>query len=356
MNDLARRYAVARREARREAPFISVIVPVRNEAACLGDTLRLLLSQRYDAERFEVVVADGGSTDGTRDVVRGLQRRFPNLKLVDNPKRWSSAGRNAAIRASRGDIVLLVDGHCDIDSPDYLHDVARAFERSGADCLGRPQPLEVPGASTVQRAIAAARASGLGHHPDSHIYSDGEGFVPPQSVAVAYRREVFDRVGLFDESFDACEDVELNQRVAAAGLHCYFTRRVAVRYHPRGRVRWLFRQLMRYGRGRVRLMRKHPATFSLKSLAPALLVLGVVCGPLLALVWPALWLVWGGCLAAYAAAVLACSVGLARRDGWRLLPLLPLVFAAIHAGAGCGSLWELFAGAGRPSDKGPTDR
>src|SRR5204863_2792068 len=101
--------------------------------------------------------------------------------------------------------------------------------------------LDVRGATRLQRAIAAARASRLGHQPDSHIYSAAEGFVPPQSVAVAYRRSVFERVGLFDENFDACEDVELNHRVARAGLRCYFTPRVAVHYYPRSSLTCMFR-------------------------------------------------------------------------------------------------------------------
>src|SRR5207302_8409198 len=142
--------------------------------------------------------------------------------------------------------------------------------------VGRPQPLDVSRATPLQRAVATARASRLGHHPDSHIYSDREGFVPPQSVAVAYRREVFERVGLFDEAFDACEDVELNHRVARAGLRCFFTPRIQVRYQPRGTLAGLFRQMVRYGRGRVRLLRKHPDTFSLKSLAPAACLPGSV--------------------------------------------------------------------------------
>src|SRR5207253_399201 len=100
--------------------------------------------------------------------------------------------------------------HCELDNPHYLAELADAFTARGADCVGRPQPLEVAGAGRLQRAIAAARASRLGHHPDSHIWSDRAGFVPPQSVAVAYRREVFEVVGLFDERFDACEDVEFN--------------------------------------------------------------------------------------------------------------------------------------------------
>jgi succinoglycan biosynthesis protein ExoA len=331
------------------APFISVIVPVRNEEAFIGDTLEQLLNQHYDPERFEVLVADGGSTDDTRAVVAAMQREYPNLRLLANPGRWSSAGRNVAIGAARGDIVLLIDGHCEVDNPRYLADLADAFERSGADCVGRPQPLDVRGATRLQRAVALARSSRLGHHPASHIWSDREGFVPPQSVAVAYRRSVFERIGLFDESFDACEDVELNHRVAGAGMRCFFTPRVRVRYHPRQSLAGLFRQMVRYGRGRMRLLRKHPDSFSLPGFVPAAFLAGVVFGPLLAL-WSAwLGLLYAGLLGAYALAVLACSVVLAvRARELALLPLLPPVFLAVHLGAGAGLWWEALTGSARP--------
>src|SRR5262249_16530671 len=147
---------------------------------------------------------------------------------------------------------------------------------------GRPQPLEVAGATPVQRAIAAARSSRLGHHPDSFIYSAAERFVPPQSVAVAYRRSVFETVGLFDERFDACEDVEFTPRVARAGLKCFFPPLAKVHYHPRGSLPGLFRQMVRYGRGRVRLLRKHPETFRLPGFLPALFLAGVAAGLALA--------------------------------------------------------------------------
>jgi succinoglycan biosynthesis protein ExoA len=327
-----------------EAPFISVIVPVRNEAAFLGATLRGLLTQRYDPRRFEVLVAEGGSTDRTLDVIADWQADHSNLRLVANPRRWSSAGRNAAVRAARGDLVVLIDGHCQMDDPNYLNEIAAAFARGGADCVGRPQPLDVRGANRLQRTIAAARTSRLGHHPDSHVYSDREGLVPPQSVAVAYRRTVFEQVGLFDESFDACEDVELNHRVAQAGLTCFFTPRVAVRYHPRGTLTGLVRQMIRYGRGRVRLLRKHPETFTLAGFLPAAFLAGLVAGPLLAWWFPLLALVYGGVLGLYALTVAAFSIGLAWRERrWDLLPLFPLVFLAIHLGAGAGILWETLA-------------
>jgi succinoglycan biosynthesis protein ExoA len=338
------RSAITAESSTRDFPFISIIVPVRNEGAFIAGTLEQLFAQDYPADRFEILVADGRSTDDTRAIVAALAYRFPNVRLLDNPQRLSSAGRNVAVRAARGDVVLLIDGHCEIDNPRYLADLAHAFSQSGADCVGRPQPLDVTGSTPWQRAIAAARASRLGHHPSSHIYSVQEGFVPPQSVAVAYRREVFDRIGSFDEQFDACEDVEFNHRVARAGLTCWFTPRVAVRYHPRDTLAGLLRQMVRYGRGRARLLRKHPDTFSLSSLLPAAFLAGVLLGPALACLLPVLWLVYGAVLALYAFLAASTSALIAwRKRELALLPLLPLVFAAVHLGAGAGLWLELLA-------------
>src|SRR5581483_4704285 len=214
-------------------PSVSVIVPVRNEARSVERTLRSLLTQDFPRDQFEVIVADGASTDETVPIVRRLQAEFPNLKLVFNPGRLSSAGRNVAIRHATKDVAVLVDGHCHIPDRHYLKNLAAAFEKSGADCLGRPQPLDIPNPTPFQRAVSVARSSRLGHNPGSDIYSDRPKFVEPQSTAIAYTRTVFHRIGLFDESFDACEDVEFNERVHAAGLVCYFTPAVTVVYEPR---------------------------------------------------------------------------------------------------------------------------
>ena len=168
-------------------------------SAFIADTLDQLCSQDYTAERFEILVADGGSTDATRRIVAAYAKRFRQRPPARQSGRLSSAGRNVAVAGCAGEIVLLIDGHCEIDNPRLLADLAVAFARSGADCVGRPQPLDVTGATPLAAGHRRGRSSRLGHHPASHIYSDREGFVPPQSVAVAYRRAVFDDVGLFDE-------------------------------------------------------------------------------------------------------------------------------------------------------------
>jgi succinoglycan biosynthesis protein ExoA len=323
------------------APFITVIVPVRNEARFLARTIEQLVAQDDPGAGFEILVVDGRSVDATRAIAEELAARHASVRVLDNPGRLSSAARNLGVRQARGELIVIVDGHCELDGRDYLRNLAEAFRRSGADCLGRPQPLDVTGASPLQRAIAAARSSRLGHHPDSFIYADAEQFIPAKSVAVAYRRTVFDRVGGFDERFDACEDVELNHRIDRAGLRCFFTPAVQVRYFPRSSLRGLFHQMARYGRGRVRLLRKHPETFSPGGFLPAAWVAGLLAGPLASLAWPPLWWVYSGAVALYLALVLATSAAIAWRHreptflGW-----LPLVFLTVHAGAGWGVLRE----------------
>ncbi len=341
------------------AIFVSVIVPVRNESPFIERTLEQLIRQDYDCDMFEIIVVDGESTDGTQALVEKFAAAHGNIRLLTNPKRLSSAARNIGIREARGNVVLLVDGHCDLSGKQCLRDLADAFLRSGADCLGRPQPQEawstkqetgsmasgspLPAPrSPLQRAIAAARSSRLGHHPDSYIYSSTEGFVPAKSVAVAYRRAVFEKVGGFDERFDACEDVEFNHRVNRAGLRCFFAPRIAAHYAPRDSLRGLFRQLFRYGRGRIRLWRKHPETLSIKTLLPGVFVLGCIFG--FGLAWTSSWLaaVYAAAMATYFIIVIVGSlIAAAKLRDTRASAWLPLVFLTIHLGAGAGLLWEV---------------
>jgi succinoglycan biosynthesis protein ExoA len=322
---------------------VTVVAPVRNEAAFIADTLDQLLDQELEGIDLEVVVVDGQSTDETREIVKQFAERYPGIRLLENPKRLSSAARNQAIRNSVGDYVVIIDGHCEIPSRRYFIELVRAFEESGADCLGRPQPLDVSRATTFQTAISLARTSRLGHHPESFIYSAQPQFVPAKSVAVAYRREVFDKVGLFDEAFDAHEDGEFNHRCDQAGLRCYFTPAIAVNYSPRNSLAGLFKQMVRYGRGRVRFSRKHPGTWGLGTLIPALLVLFVILGGMAAAFIPGLRLLYALVLAIYGATLLlsAARIAWTNRD-WGLLVKVPLVFVALHVGAGIGILAEWF--------------
>jgi len=325
-------------------PFITIVMPVRNEARFIRETLGQLLDQDYPADCFEIIVADGMSDDGTPEIVTELGRRFPQLKLVPNPKRLSSAGRNLGFQHGRGDYFLVVDGHCFIPTSNLFKHLVDCFRDSGADCLGRPQPQDPPGLTPFQRAVALARGSRLGHGGDSLIYGEFEGFASPVSNGAAYTRRVFEVVGYLDEEFDAAEDVEFNYRVEQSGLLCYTSHRLTVRYYPRENLQGLFCQMRRYGIGRWRFLCKHPKALTVNQLVPSLFTVGLatfLAATAVALCtghgWTAV-AVMGVPFALYAALVLAEAARIVRSDGGRIGVLVPSILLAVHLGLGIGFL------------------
>jgi succinoglycan biosynthesis protein ExoA len=324
-------------------PFISVVLPVRNERAMLPRLIDELLEQNYPADRFEILVVDGRSTDGTADLVR---RRYcagkrVKIRVLDNPKMRSSAGRNIGIRAANADAIVFIDGHCSLPSRNLLEDTAAILQQTGAGCLCRPQPLLAHADTKTGEVIAQACASWLGHDRNSLIDDQVTGFVDPATTGSVYLREVFKRVGFYDESFDGCEDIEFNTRVSKAGIRAYTDPRLAVYYQPRRNVRGLFGQMVRHGRGRLRLARKHPETFSKSQLIPLAVLLMVVLTPLAWAFLPrAAARIATIPLALCAAAVALASLQLGLRYGFAALWRAPRIFAGMYCGLGAGWLLE----------------
>lgn len=317
-------------------PYITIVMPVRNEARFIVETLVQLLGQDYPADRFEVIVADGMSDDGTRGIVEEIAKSYPQVRLLNNPKRLSSAGRNVGFRNGKGECFLVVDGHCHIPNNRLLINLVRCFQESEADCLGRPQRLDPPGLTLFQQAVALARQSRLGRSGSSLIYCDYEGYASPLSNGAAYRRTVFEKIGYVDESFDACEDVEFNYRVERGGLKTFTSPALEVKYFPRGDLRGLFRQMGRYGAGRFQLLTKHPTTFSVETLVPSIFVCGLVALPLTGSVLLATFYVL------YILVIASVSLHVASRSGWRYFPYLPAIYLVVHMGLGWGFLTGFF--------------
>ena len=331
-------------------PFITIVMPVRNEGRFIGDTLMQLLRQDYPAGRFEIVLADGMSDDDTARIAREAAEAYSNIRVIDNRRRLQSAGRNLGFLYGRGDIFLVIDGHCHIDDRWLLKNVARCFEISGADCLGRPQPLDPPGLTEFQKAVALARASMIGHREDSLIYSNYEGYASPLSNGAAYKRGVFLETGYVDESFDACEDVEFNYRVEKAGLRTYTSPALTVRYFPREDIKGLFRQMCRYGRGRFKLVRKHRELLNIETMVPPAFVAGFILllsagllsrlSAMLYAVFVTLYILYS----LYVFMIIAESLRIALKHGFRYFKHMPFIFSAIHFGLGWGFLREAASG------------
>ena len=322
-------------------PLITVVMPVRNEERFISSTLKQVLLQDYPASRFEVLVIDGMSVDKTRDIVSRIKETHTQVKLIENPNLTSGAGRNLGFRHGKGDVFVVIDGHCFIPTDQLFKNIVQGFEKSGAHCLGRPQPLDPPGVTKFQRAVALARGSRIGHSSDSLIYSGHEGYVSPRSHGAIYKKEVFDRVGYVDESFDACEDVEFNYRIEKSGLKCYMSPQLAVKYFPRENLRALFVQMTRYGRGRYRLHKKHPETLSPAGIAPLLLTLGAISWLPFVLAYRPLGWVYGILYGLYFGSLVFCSRKSSKKAHVKSPIYLVPIFLAIHFGLGWGLLAEM---------------
>lgn len=335
-----------------EAPFITIVMPVRNEARFIAATIDQLLAQQYPPDRYEIMVVDGMSDDGTREIVRELALQYSQVRLVDNPQRRSSAGRNVGFRGGRGDYFLVIDGHCYIPDNQLLQNVVDCFEKSGADCLGRPQPLDPPGLTAFQQAVSLARGSRLGHGGDSLIFGDFEGFASPVSNGAAYRRQLFDTVGYVDETFDAAEDVEFNYRVEQAGLTCYTSPKLAVRYYPRENLSGLFRQMIRYGKGRWKFTRKHREALTVNQMVPAAFVAGL--GFLFCSLWvylfagyPLQLMIMSVPYLLYVLLLCANSFKIMLKHGVTTAVPIAVIIFTVHFGLGCGFLNEALCGSSR---------
>ena len=194
-------------------PFVSVVMPVRQEASHIAHTVGAVLAQDYPGELLEVIVADGMSTDGTRGVLEGIQREHANLIVLDNPGRIAPTALNVAIRAARGAVIVRVDGHTEV-AADYVRECVEALARSGADNAGGR--MNALGEGAFGAAVALATSSPFGVGGARFHYSDREEWVDTVYLG-AWRRDVFDRIGFFDEELVRNQDDEFNYRLRASG-------------------------------------------------------------------------------------------------------------------------------------------
>jgi glycosyltransferase involved in cell wall biosynthesis len=208
-------------------PLVSVIVPCYNEQDTIRPLLEAICRQTYPRQQIEVIVADGLSTDLTREVIAGFQCDNPdlNLVLVDNPKRIIPAGLNRALEAARGDIIVRLDAHS-VPYPDYVMSCVEALEAGYGESVGGVWEIRPGGEGWLARSIAAAAAHPLGVG-DARYRLGGEAQVIDTVPFGAFRRSLVGQVGFFNETLLTNEDYEFNVRVRQAGAGSGSTRRSA---------------------------------------------------------------------------------------------------------------------------------
>ncbi|HEY3037858.1 MAG TPA: glycosyltransferase family 2 protein [Pyrinomonadaceae bacterium] len=316
-------------------PFVSILMPVRNEAGFIQRSLEAVLAQDYPLDRMEVIIADGLSDDGTRDVVEALRLQNPNVNLINNPGQIVSTGLNAALRLAKGEIIVRVDGHCEI-ARDYVRRCVSHLTDGKVDCVGGP--LETIGETYTARAIAVAMSSTFGVGGSAFRVGAREAKFVDTVAFPGYRRETIRRAGPFDEELVRNQDDEYSYRVRKLGGRILLSPDIQSRYYSRASFRKLWKQYFQYGYWKVRVLQKHSRQMSARQFVPPLflmtLLLSVLSAPLFMV---SRWLL-AATLIAYAVLSLGATIAAARRNGWRLLPLFPVAFTIIHVAYGAGFL------------------
>ncbi len=322
------------------SPFVTIAMPCLDEEAYIEACVRSAQAQDWPRDRLEILVADGMSMDATREILARLAAEDHRLQLVDNPARIQAAGLNECIRRARGEVIVRMDVHADYP-PDFVRKCVEVLERTGADNAGgaaRPRAR-----TFFQRCVGAALASPLAIGGSQYRKADADGFV--ESVwPGAFRRGIFERVGMFDPHAITNEDAELNQRIVGSGGGVYLSRDITVHYYPRSSMGSLARQYFKYGQGRARTLLKHGRFLSWRPALPFLWLTSEAV-----LFATSLWQPLGTLsLAVYALVAGAEAVRVGRREGVAAIPVVWSIFPVLHVSHGAGFAAGLVRYALRP--------
>ncbi|MCG2787111.1 MAG: glycosyltransferase family 2 protein [Anaerolineae bacterium] len=344
-------------------PSVTVILPIRNEAAYIERCLDAILAQNYTGE-IEIIVVDGMSIDDTRKRVGQItQHSAFSIRLLDNPGKIVPTGINIALRQARSEIIIRVDGHTLI-APDYIYQCVESLQCSAADNVGGR--MNAVGKTLFGKVVALATSTPFGVGGGRFHYSEKEELVDTVYMG-AWPRRVFEQIGLFDEELVRDQDDEFNYRIRAAGGKILLSPAIKSEYTVRSTPRALWRQYFQYGFWKIRVLQKHPRQMSIRQFVPPLFVLALLFSFALFLLsisrlapahWHLILDTWYLIPVLYLLANLVASIlTIYRAQKTTQSPftiyhlLLPLIFAILHISYGLGFLLGLFKFWNRWGDK-----
>lgn len=313
--------------------MLSVICPIYNEQTRIEECVRSVLEQDFPKEEMEVLFIDGRSSDRTCEILSQYSRQYDFIRVLDNPKRIAPSALNIGIQAARGDIILRLDAHARYPK-DYFSRLVSKLQSSDADNVGgvcRTLPAkETP----VCRAIAFAMSCPFGMG-NSHfrIGTDKEMWVDTVPFG-CFRREVFDKIGYFDEDLVRNQDDEFNGRILQHGGKILLLPDVVVDYFARDTIGKTAKMFYQYGLFKPLVNKKLSKPTTLRQFFPPLFVAGVLAGGLMSIFFPLVRWIYFAVLALYILIGLFFGLKDARR--WPDVLWMPVVFATIHFSYGCG--------------------
>ena len=322
-------------------PSVSIIVPCRNEIKYIEKFLEALLKQQTAGDITDIIIADGLSSDGTKQVLDKYSLEEPRIRVIENPKKIVSAGLNAAIRLARGQAIIRMDVHTYYPT-NYVQSCLEVLNETGADNVGGP--ALTLGENLIQQSIGSASHSGFALGGARFRRTGYEGLADTVPYGCWFR-EVLHSIGPFDERLVRNQDDELNLRICRLGGKIWQSSKIKSWYYPRASFASLFKQYFKYGYWKIAIIKKHRRPGSIRQLIPSLfisvlLILGISS------LWSfhALW-VLSGLVFSYILLNIMASFHAASLSKWKLLLVLPLVFACYHFSYGFGflfGLWNFF--------------
>jgi succinoglycan biosynthesis protein ExoA len=330
-------------------PFVTLILPIRNESVYIKHALTAILKQDYPSDCMEILIVDGMSTDDTRRVVRDFSEQYPSLqiRILDNPGKIVPIGMNIALRETKGDVVIRVDGHCLI-APDYVSKCVDHLNKDGVDGVGGP--MESIGETKMAKAIAIGMSSPFGVGNSAFRTTSGRTMIVDTVPFPAYTCEIIKRAGLYDEELVRNQDDEYNYRIRGLGGKILLADDVRSTYFTRSSLRGLWRQYFQYGYWKVRVLQKHPRQMSMRQFVPPLFVLALVGSALLtpspafrlfSIIVPLLYLMTN----------IVASIWTSSKQDFQYLGWLPFIFLILHLSYGLGFLMGLIRFWNRWDDK-----
>lgn len=319
-------------------PFVTVVVPIRNEADYIASCLRSILVSHYPRHQLEVIVVDGLSNDGTRQIIQQLMADDTRLRMLDNPEQIVPHAMNRAIDAARGDVIIRVDGHADV-AEDFVSSSIKVLQTI-PDCWCAGGSIESVSHTRIGQIIAACMSTRAGVGNAHFRLRNYEGYVDTVAFG-AYWRWVFDRIGKFDEELVRNQDDELNARLIMHGGRIYMSGSIRCRYYPRTSLKKLWRQYFQYGFWRIRTIQKLGRPATIRQVIPMLFVIGLISLGIAAIAWPAARIALLVYVGLYASVLSLGAIQVGCRTGLQGFLLAPIVFLILHLGNGLGCLWGI---------------
>ena len=319
-----------------QLPFISVILPVRNEEKYIEACVASIFAQDYPAEQMEVLFVDGRSEDRTVALLHEMQKAHPQIVVLDNPNRTVPYAMNIGIRESRGEVIVRLDAHAE-----YPEDYVRLSVETllSRDCDNAGGVFETRGRGFMGEAIAEMLRTPLGVGNATYRLTTEDGYVDTVPFG-CFRRALFERIGGFDERMTRNQDNELNFRIRKSGGKIYLNHNIRVLYYCRDTMRGIMKMGFMNGKWNVITMTLVPGSMGVRHFVPLAFVLSTILLVLLTLLTRSM--LFGGLLAlewgAYLLLDCFYAYTIAREKGWRFFPVEVILYPAFHFAYGFGSL------------------